>query len=346
MTTAISVIVPVYNTEKYLRTCIDSIIVQTIFKCIEIILVDDGSTDNSPDVCDEYAARFNNILVIHQKNAGVSAARNAGIKKSVGEYIGFVDSDDLIFPEMYERLYRAAQDTAAEVSFCDYLFCSQESESKISFGFPCNKALDTEFIKDVVYPFLLRWGSLNTCCNKLFSAALIEKYRVCFEEGRAFGEDRLFTINAISKCDCVCYTPYTGLYYRFVPGSATKAPRENLMEDLLTEHKEDLRLFRLLGVGNEIIEAYSGEKLLRHIIAGLHILTISLKGHEKRDAMHGIVDNSEMQSLFRNKKITPGHNFSRYEKILVRFVLGKNIPGLLLVMRLMRIRNGFRGGKK
>ena len=99
----ISVIVPIYKVEKYLRKCVNSIINQT-YKDLEIILVDDGSPDNCGQICDEYAEQDSRIIVVHQKNAGLSAARNAGLEKISGEYVAFVDSDDTIEPQMYETL--------------------------------------------------------------------------------------------------------------------------------------------------------------------------------------------------------------------------------------------------
>lgn len=100
----ISVIVPVYNVEKYLHKCINSILNQT-YKNLEIILIDDGSTDNSGKICDEYALKDNRIKVIHKENGGLSSARNAGLDICSGDYIGFVDSDDYIAEDMYEYLY-------------------------------------------------------------------------------------------------------------------------------------------------------------------------------------------------------------------------------------------------
>ena len=100
----VSVIVPIYKVEKYLRQCIDSIINQSL-KDIEIILVDDGSPDNCPKICDEYKKIDSRIKVIHKKNGGLSSARNAGMKIATGEYIGFVDSDDYVSKEFLEELY-------------------------------------------------------------------------------------------------------------------------------------------------------------------------------------------------------------------------------------------------
>lgn len=114
----ISIIVPVYNSSKYLRSCIDSILKQSLSDW-ELILVNDGSTDDSGEICDEYAVKYPAIRVIHKENAGVSEARNTGLVAATGEYVGFVDSDDTIRPEMYQEMYDAAMENDAEIVMCD-----------------------------------------------------------------------------------------------------------------------------------------------------------------------------------------------------------------------------------
>ena len=116
----LSIIVPVYDVERYLQKCMDSILAQT-FTDFELILVEDGSPDNCPALCDAAAAKDARIRVIHQKNGGLSAARNAGLDAARGDWIGFVDSDDYIAPEMYEMLYKAVQSTGADLALCDYV---------------------------------------------------------------------------------------------------------------------------------------------------------------------------------------------------------------------------------
>ena len=115
----LSIIVPVYKVENYLQKCIDSILAQT-FTDFELILVDDGSPDDCPALCDATAEKDARVRVIHQKNGGLSAARNAGLDAARGAWIGFVDSDDYIEPEMYEVLYQAVQSTGADLALCDY----------------------------------------------------------------------------------------------------------------------------------------------------------------------------------------------------------------------------------
>ena len=114
----ISIIVPVYQVEKYLEKCINSIIAQT-YKNLEIILVDDGSTDSCPAICDRFKEEDSRIKIIHQENGGLSLARNVGLEHATGDFIGFVDSDDWIEPNMYEVLMSALQETGADIAVCD-----------------------------------------------------------------------------------------------------------------------------------------------------------------------------------------------------------------------------------
>ena len=122
---AVSVILPVYNVAPWLPPCLESIAAQT-FRDYQLILVDDGSTDESGALCDEWAARDPQCLVIHQKNKGLSGARNAGLEKAVGEYIAFVDTDDLILPRYLELLYNACLTTGAKMSICAVEDVSEE----------------------------------------------------------------------------------------------------------------------------------------------------------------------------------------------------------------------------
>ena len=115
----ISIIVPIYNIEKYLPRCLESILAQT-YKNIEVILVDDGSVDNSGMIADTYARNDQRIIVIHQVNKGVSAARNAGLDLATGDYIGFVDGDDYIEPDMYEILMRIIDEQQVDIAHCGY----------------------------------------------------------------------------------------------------------------------------------------------------------------------------------------------------------------------------------
>lgn len=155
MNDLISIIVPVYNVEKYLNQCIDSIIKQT-YTNLEIILIDDGSTDNSGKICDEYLSKDCRIKVLHKENGGLSSARNAGIKICKGKYIGFVDSDDWIDATMYETLYERMLYFDADVIDCGYLkeyrnikLKVNSNKEKVYFG---EKLIEECYLSNVTKP--------------------------------------------------------------------------------------------------------------------------------------------------------------------------------------------------
>jgi len=343
MDVKISVIVPVYNTEKYLRECVESIISQTMFDQMEIILVDDGSTDSSPGICDEYASKYKNILTVHQNNAGVSAARNAGITKATGTYIGFVDSDDYVFPEMYERLYDGAETAQADMSFCGFVDSFLDGETDIYYPFQENRKLGMDYIKTNMFAFLLSGESFNACWNKLYNRTFINEKHIEFMPGRKNGEDRRFTIDFISNCTSVCYIPYLGYKYRFVPTSAIQSPRKDYISNMLFQYHEDFEVFEALGLEKSDIEARSGMKLLEQALAGIASVNMKLKGKARRATIKEIINNEEIcVSLNKNWNclVLTG---TRYEKLLFCMVKRKSVLGLRTVMLAMRVRIRFVG---
>lgn len=172
METAISVIVPIYRVEKYLPACIDSILNQT-FTDFELILVDDGSPDRCPEICDETAKRDARVRVIHQANAGLSAARNAGIEIAHGEWLGFVDSDDYIAPQFYEKLYQTAQRTNADCVMCSVQNVDESGKlidsalMRVADEVKTGREVLRKIGRDDVTPYLTAWNKLYR--RKLFN---------------------------------------------------------------------------------------------------------------------------------------------------------------------------------
>lgn len=164
----VSIIVPIYNREKYLKRCIDSIVAQT-YSDLEIILVDDGSTDGSSQICDEYAASDSRISVIHQQNAGSSLSRIRGIENAHGEYIQFVDSDDWIDPDMVSCLLEKAQAEDADVVWCDYV--SYTPERVVS---------KTPFVNNpsIMLNKIYKWEVPGYLWNKLYRTDLLRHLKV------------------------------------------------------------------------------------------------------------------------------------------------------------------------
>lgn len=203
----ISVIVTAYNVEAYLRQCLDSLLVQT-FSSIEFIIVDDGSTDRSGEICDEYALKDERIRVIHRMNGGPSAARNAGIEIARGEYIGYVDGDDWIEPEMYERMYEACRQSRAQIAVCSYRHHGEGAEELHPTGkvleLSREQAMELYIMGDPQYHIY------HAVWSKLFERSIVRDLR--FQEGHQ-SEDIMYTTCALGKAEKCVFLD--SLYYNY-----------------------------------------------------------------------------------------------------------------------------------
>lgn len=197
MNNKVSVIVPVYKVEKYLDRCVESIVNQT-YKNLEIILVDDGSPDNCPQLCDSWAEKDSRIKVIHKENGGVSSARNAGIDAASGEYIGFVDSDDYLDSKMYEELVTQLESSASDISCCLLKTAAVSDGAGKTETFDQNSFLNYMFKK----------GDYSVC-NKLFSKNLIRDIR--FSSEILIGEDGYFLYQSVKRANAIVLN-YTDFY--------------------------------------------------------------------------------------------------------------------------------------
>lgn len=205
----ISIIIPVYNVEQYLSRCLDSVINQT-YKNLEIICIDDGSTDNSGKICDEYFLKDTRIKVIHKQNGGVSSARNAGLDIAKGDYIGFVDADDWINIDHFEYLLKLCIKHNVLLATNEYI----NEKHKILFN-----------NKDILYKteeYLLSSNFTPAVFCKLFSKNIIKNIR--FIEDISMGEDGLFCTQSLSNVSFIIYACYATYHYETNSESATKKP--------------------------------------------------------------------------------------------------------------------------
>lgn len=209
----ISVIVPVYNVEEFLDDCIRSIVNQT-YTNLEIILVDDGSTDRSSDICDEWMRRDPRIKVIHKRNGGLSSARNIGIEQAIGEYLGFVDSDDYIYPQMYEQLLTVLVESPRKVASCAYKRVLNSNETEPRKEICITEELDLKESLDSVF-----CGDLNvSVCCKLFAREIFDSIR--FPVGET-NEDVCVTIPTLALAGGIVYTREKLYCYRDRANSIT-----------------------------------------------------------------------------------------------------------------------------
>lgn len=215
----ISVIVPVYRVEPYLKRCIDSILNQD-FRDIEVILVDDGSPDNCGAICDEYAGADSRVRVIHKPNGGLSSARNAGMEIASGEYLSFIDSDDYILPGMYTKLYNLANTHGLEVAMCSaHRVTDPVPEPSGSYWVLCKDRIDI-FPHTTRRDFMYSWcvpGRICTVWNKLYRREFLERIGISFTV--VFSEDAIFSTEIAARAQAI--GSVSEAYYCYVdrPGS-------------------------------------------------------------------------------------------------------------------------------
>ena len=205
----LSVIIPVYNVEKYLKKCISSVQNQT-YKNLEIILVDDGSKDNSATICDDFAKRDNRVKVIHKVNGGVSFARNVGLDVACGEYVMFVDADDWIPYDSVELLIKSQNEkksdfimgAAEAIGVFKKEYYGKNGKAYIDF----NNEEELLYFTDIIKTQLGPWA-------KLFKKSIIDKYNLRFPIGVAYGEDRIFNWEYLSHCNSALTINDTVYYY-------------------------------------------------------------------------------------------------------------------------------------
>jgi len=201
----ISIIVPVYNVEAYLERCVESILKQT-YTNLEILLVNDGSTDKSGELCDKLALRDHRIRVIHKENGGLSDARNRGIDEASSNLIGFIDSDDYIDEDMYETLYRQMVASKADLSMCGHYDVYHQIPEKQVAEIKTWELMPEEAIKMVMEAKILS----VTAVNKLYKKALFEQLR--FRIGK-IAEDAFIMVDLIHKCSKIVATNEKKYYY-------------------------------------------------------------------------------------------------------------------------------------
>lgn len=225
----ISVIVPVYNCEDYLPALLDSVLAQT-YQNFEIILVNDGSRDNSGAVCDDYAAKDSRIRVIHQENRGVSHARNRGLAMAAGDVVSFIDSDDTLEPDMYELLVKTMQEHGADIAHCGYKHIVGE-EIRLVHDTKRVIPQTTEEALDCFVSGRLFGGGL---WNKLFHLELIRD--LSFREDLKINEDVLFNFQAFSRAKKIVFADFALYNYvaRFGSSAVFRTPDEKKIADSCT----------------------------------------------------------------------------------------------------------------
>lgn len=238
----VSIIIPVYNTEKYLADCLDSVLNQTL-KELEILLINDGSTDSSLKIMEQYRDNYPDQIRLYSKeNGGQATARNMAIPLCRGEYIGFVDSDDYIEPEMYEKMYAKAKETDADYVECDYVNVkineAGEQERIADYG---SRVREYTSKKDMfIDPMLAPW-------NKIYRRTLLQESKVIFPEGLIY-EDTAFCLKAISFIETYAFVPEKFVVHFYRGESTMNVNKSKRVANIFEVLKDVIRFYQEKGL--------------------------------------------------------------------------------------------------
>ena len=302
----ISIIIPAYNIENYIAKCLDSLLNQT-YKNLEIIVVDDGSSDNTGKIIDDYISKYGNIKVIHKKNAGVSAARNSGIEVASGDYIGFVDGDDTVDKEMFEVLIDNATKYGADISHCGY---KMVFPSRIDYYYNTGELIeqDNELgLKDLILGHRIEPGLVN----KLYKRKLFETVRM--NEKIKINEDLLANFYLFKQSSkSVFYDKCMYSYILRKGSAATSKININKIEDPIKVRKEILknvdRQSKLYDIAYE-----------KYIISLLNICrNIQIR---KNEEYKDYIDDTKQQLRYKINNIIKNKAVSKKTKLMVIGIL-------------------------
>lgn len=302
----ISIIVPVYNVEKYLDRCMESILQQT-YRKLEIILVDDGSTDTSSAMCEAYAKKDSRVRVIHKPNGGLSDARNAGLSIATGSYIGYVDSDDWIEPDMYERMYRACIEQDAQIAVCRY-FCEYQDRT-MAGGDGSVVLLSREELLKIYISGHESYVIYNSVWSKLFERKLVEG--MVFPKGRN-SEDIMYTTRAFCKARQAVYLDQC--FYHYVldrEGSIMNEKQgERMFKDEIPFWREHISCIR------QMVSQQMADLAGYHFQRRLLFYYVDARNAKNKEAASGLVaeikkDKVEMDRIYDSGMVSRGDRMRR-----------------------------------
>lgn len=301
----ITIIVPIYNAEKSLHRCIDSILSQT-FQDWELLLIDDGSTDISAEICDEYAAKDQRIKVFHKKNSGVSSARNIGLDNVKGEWITFVDADDFVKePYLIHLLEHSQKQVDLVISYAEI----HNGNDIKKESYPSKLVDDTNF-ESIFIENDMHWHT--SPWSKLYKRCIIEEHHLRFCEGMHIGEDAVFLYSYMLYSNKIYISPDTDYcYFAYIPGSLTKRVNSLASETLA---------YNQIRV---IVESLISQKSIKNPIAlnNLNWLIASYQRRILNALYHNKIQKQKRLSILKNTNwnyyIKHIHSNSQKEKILI-----------------------------
>lgn len=306
----VSIIIPIYNSEKYLHKCLDSVLNQS-FRNFELILVNDGSKDNSAIICVDYEKRDNRIKVIHKQNEGVSKARNIGISVSSGDYIVFIDSDDVVGKDYLKTLLAPIKNYKWDIVIGGYTVIKYNDKNEISNSDTIIPNRVGEFKTQGelfdVYLDMSEYGVINSPCSRLLSAGIIKTHNIMFNDKFKLGEDALFMIEFLQKSNSMKVINETGYLVNRTSTSSLSFSYDRNYNKKFPIQFEQLKNWKSIQIDITAKAQTNYNKLIVKMLFALITNAINAPDKEtyflERNTILKFLRNIEIQKCINDKKL-------------------------------------------
>lgn len=308
----ISIIIPIYNAEETITMTVDSVINQS-YKNTQIILVNDGSTDNTLEVIEENYGHLSNIIIVNQSNRGVSSARNEGIRHATGNYLGFVDSDDIIESDMYFNMHKNINENCTDISFTNIIVHDVNGDIHYEKRIQEDKITNSNIRKKIL-PRLLSGSSLDnnediikgSVCRILVRVDFYKKNTVMFNEDIKYMEDLVFLFELVCKCNSISFTKSYDYRYIHRANSTVMKFNSNLLENIIASEEKLLKIIYKLD-----LESHLKDRLELRKINLIKTLLINLMNNKEKKSLR--IDVNKAKSII-NSDVLRVENFSSMTK--------------------------------
>lgn len=316
----ISVIVPVYNGEKHISSAIDSLLKQS-FKELEIIVVNDGSTDKTLETINHYLD-FPNIKIISQKNQGVSQARNTGLAAASGEYIGFLDADDIHQPLQYQKLWEAATLHDADIVFSNIYL---ERDNKLILkksNFERDEPYFKNDIQKKLIPYLLKIENpvFLSVCNKIYKKNLLDEFNISFDVSISLEEDTLFNLSAMKYANNIAFVSHAGYHHQENADSVTRDfITHGVFEKVIAKYHLNYNKILDLNVPDDTLNKYQSSRLIHSTCMLFFKCATSPKlgKKEKYQFIEKIISHQDVRFSAQNLDEEYENKIGKFEKLLI-----------------------------
>ncbi|THD32817.1 MAG: glycosyltransferase [Flavobacterium johnsoniae] len=337
--TKVSIIIPVYNSKKFIDECVKSLVNQTL-KEIELIFVNDGSTDNTVEILKNYQKSDPRIIIISQENQGISRARNTGLGIAKGEYIGFCDHDDYINNDMFEILFNIAVNEDVDIVVSKTILGRDNKEIIKKTVFPADVIYDKKFIQEKIIPNLLEKEDLFPVWNKIYRRSLIESNEIKFPANRDIEEDNMFNLYAFNKSDKAYFVDYGGYHFREMEVSESrKYIEKDYFKYALEKYNFDYKGVCGLQMESNQIENLKAIRFMRRIFYLTFACAIE-KGNniqEKYQYISKMVFNTQSLAISKKHHLELYNKSGIFEKLILRIMQKESKKGLYILVNFVAI---------